>query len=142
MCIKRQQQKNMKTTCFIYKSSQDIPRHENKKALVLLWVVFENALPRLLVKNDFVDFQSRWALFRNRPKAAIQLPIKYSVMLEHQLLPQTHIQAYNHVLALSKICCIYSLKGDSRGSILRRGTYLIIVIFFTLTQFLELKFYT
>ena len=60
-----------------------------KKALVLLWAVFENALPRLLVKNDFVDFQSRWALFRNRPKAAIQPPIKYSVMLEHQLLPQT-----------------------------------------------------
>ena len=59
------------------------------KALVLLWAVFENALPRLLVKNDFVDFQSRWALFRNRPKAAIQPPIKYSVMLEHQLLPQT-----------------------------------------------------
>ena len=30
-----------------------------KKTLVLLWAVFENALPRLLVKNDFVDFQSR-----------------------------------------------------------------------------------
>ena len=83
-----------------------------KKALVLLWAVFGNALRRLLVKNDFVDFQSRWALFRNRPKAAIQPPIKYSVMLEHQLLPQTAFSSLKSSFRPLKKCCIYSLDKD------------------------------
>ena len=73
----------MKLKVFLTHFIEDMAfyRKLEEKIFYSLHAKFENALQSLVVvKNDLVDFHSRWALFRSRPETPIQPPIKYSVI--------------------------------------------------------------